>query len=153
MKIFSRVLNILGRRRVETRPCRIVVDTNIMVGAIMKPTGASNKILDMWIQGRLTLLVTERILDEYRTILSQKWLKPDRVSELNRHMSEFAEVVDPKERVYEIKDDPSDNRFLECAAEGEADYIISSDQHLLALKRFRRTEIVRPTQFLKRVEP
>jgi putative PIN family toxin of toxin-antitoxin system len=153
VKIFRRVVNIFGRRRVETRPCRIVVDTNIMVGAIMKPTGASNKILDMWIQGRLTLLVTERILDEYRTILSQKWLKPDRVRELSRHMSEFAEVVDPKERVYEIKDDPSDNRFLECAAEGEADYIISSDQHLLALKRFRRTEIVRPTQFLKRVEP
>lgn len=151
MKIFSSVLNIFGRRRVETRPCRIVVDTNIMVGAIMKPAGASNKILDMWTQGRLTLLVTERILDEYRTILSQKWL-PDRVSDLNRHMTEFAEVVDPKERVYEIKEDPSDNRFLECAAEGEADYIISSDQHLLALKRFRRTEIVRPTQFLKRVE-
>jgi len=122
-----------------------------MVGAIMKPTGASNKILHMWIQGRLTLLVTERILDEYRTILSQKWLKPDRVSELNRQLGEFAEVVDPKERVYEIKDDPSDNRFLECAAEGEADYVISSDQHLLALKQFRRTEIVRPTQFLKRV--
>ena len=151
MKIFSSVLNIFGRRRVETRPCRIVVDTNIMVGAIMKPAGASNKILDMWTQGSLTLLVTERILDEYRTILSQKWL-PDRVSDLNRHMTEFAEVVDPKERVYEIKEDPSDNRFLECAAEGEADYIISSDQHLLALKRFRRTEIVRPTQFLKRVE-
>ena len=152
MKIFSRVLNVFVRRRVETRPCRIVVDTNIMVGAIMKPTGASSRILDMWIEGRLTLLVTDRILNEYRTILSQKWLKPDRVSELNQHMSEFAEVVDPKERVYEIKEDPSDNSFLECAAEGEADYIISSDQHLLALKRFRRTEIVRPTQFLKHVE-
>ena len=152
MKIFSRILNIFGRRSVEPRPCRIVVDTNIMVGAIMKPTGASNRILDMWIQGRLTLLVTERILDEYRTILSQKWLKPDRVSELSRDMTEFAVVVDPKERVHEIKEDPSDNRFLECAAEGEADYIISSDQHLLALQRFRRTEIVRPTQFLKHVE-
>ena len=128
-----------------------MVDTNIMVGAIMKPAGASSRILDMWIEGRLTLLVTDRILNEYRTILSQKWLKPDRVSELNQHMSEFAEVVDPKERVYEIKEDPSDNRFLECAAEGEADYIITSDQHLLALKQFRRTEIVRPTQFLRRV--
>ncbi len=149
--MFTRILNMFGRRRVETRPCRIVVDTNIMVGAIMKPSGASNKILDIWIQGRLTLLVTERTLDEYRTILSQKWLKPDRVRELNRHVSELAVVVDPKERVHEIKDDPSDNRFLECAAEGEADYIITSDQHLLALKQFRQTEIVRPTQFLKRV--
>ena len=152
MKILNRILNIFGRTSVEPRPYRIVVDTNIMVGAIMKPTGASNRILNMWIQGRLTLLVTERILDEYRAILSQKWLKPDRVSELNGQMSVFAVVVDPKERVYEIKEDPSDNRFLECAAEGEADYIISSDQHLLALKRFRRTEIVRPTQFLKQVE-
>jgi putative PIN family toxin of toxin-antitoxin system len=122
-----------------------------MVGAIMKPTGASNKILDMWIQGRLTLLVTPSILDEYRAILSQRWLKADRVSELNRHLGEFAEVVDPKERLSEIKEDPSDNRFLECAAEGDANYIITSDQHLLALKQFRQTEIVRPTQFLKRV--
>ena len=153
MKTLKSILSTFRRTRGEAKPCRIVVDTNIMVSAIMKPTGASNKILDMWTRGRLSLLVTQQILDEYRAILSQRWLKPDRVRELNQQISQLAEVVTRRERLYEIKEDPSDNRFLECAAEGKADYIITSDQHLLALKRFRNTQIVIPPRFLQRLKP
>ena len=138
-------------RRDKTKPHRLVVDTNSMVAAMMKPTGAAGRILDMWENGRVLLLVSREILDEYHFILSQRWIKPHRVKELNRRISEFAKVVAPKDKVHAVKDDPSDNKFLECAAEGRADYIITSDQHLLGLREFQGAEIVTSSQFMKRV--
>jgi putative PIN family toxin of toxin-antitoxin system len=137
----------------EEKPCRIVIDTNIMVGAMMKPSGASRKILDMWVDGRLVLLVTNQIRREYLSILSQRWVKSDWVAEFNGRIDESAQMVVPNERVSVIKEDPSDNMFLECAAAGKADYIITSDRHLLDLKRFGETEIVTPTKFLQRLGP
>jgi hypothetical protein len=124
-----------------------------MVGAMMKPSGASRKTLDMWVDGRLSLLVTDQIRREYLSILSQRWVKSDWVAEFNGRIDESAEMVVPTERVSIIIEDPSDNMFLECAAAGKADYIITSDRHLLALKRFGETEIVTPTKFLQRVQP
>jgi hypothetical protein len=48
-----------------------------------------------------------------------------------------------------IKDDPSDNKYLECAVEGKADYIISGDKHLTDLQFFRGIKIMDPAKFLK----
>ena len=153
MKIAKKLRSVFCRRKGEEQPCRIVIDTNIMVGAMMKPTGASRKILDMWVDGRLVLLVTSQIRREYLSILSQPWVKSDWVAEFNGRIDESAEIVVPNERVSVIKEDPSDNMFLECAAAGKADYIITSDRHLLELKRFGETQIVTPTKFLRHVEP
>lgn len=47
-----------------------------------------------------------------------------------------------------IKDDPQDNKFLECALEGKAKFIISGDDHLLALKEYGQILIVTPAAFL-----
>jgi putative PIN family toxin of toxin-antitoxin system len=147
-----RFIKKLVSARDKDKPIRIAIDTNIMVAAMMKPTGASRKILDMWIHGRLSLLVTGQIRREYLTILSQRWVKSDWVSQVNGRIDEYAEMVVAEERIRVIKEDPSDNMFLECAVAGKADYIITSDRHLLALKRFGETEIVTPTRFLKLVE-
>jgi len=51
--------------------------------------------------------------------------------------SPFTSIVQPRETVTAVPADPTDNRFLECAVEGLAGYIVSGDRHLLALKRFR----------------
>ena len=102
---------------------------------------------------RLLLLVTRQISREYHTILSQRWVKSNWVKQFSGRIDESAEMVVAEERVHAIKEDPSDNMFLECAGGGKADYIITSDRHLLALKRFGETEILTPTRFLKLVEP
>ncbi len=60
------------------------------------------------------------------------------------------------ERVVEVKklriigDDPDDDKYLECAEKCLADYIITNDRHLLKLKSFQRTEIVRPVEFFRK---
>ena len=52
-------------------------------------------------------------------------------------------------RIDVIKDDTSDNKYLECAVEGKADYIISGDKHLTDLQLFRGIKIIDPAKFLK----
>lgn len=57
-------------------------------------------------------------------------------------------MVNPQLQVTAIKEDPADNRFLECAVEGRAEIIISGDEHLLALKEFQGVTIISPSEFV-----
>jgi uncharacterized protein len=63
------------------------------------------------------------------------------------------DIVNPTKRLREIKDDPSDNRILEAALVGRADYIVSNDNHLLKLKKYRRIRIINAGEFLKILDP
>ena len=58
-------------------------------------------------------------------------------------------IVDPKEKIALVKDDPKDNIFIETAVAGNVDYIISQDNHLLNLKEFRGIKIITPEEFNK----
>jgi len=62
------------------------------------------------------------------------------------------EFVEPKKKLELIKDDPDDNIVLECALEGNVDYIISGDEHLLELKKFENIRIVSANDFLKIID-
>lgn len=49
-----------------------------------------------------------------------------------------------------IKDDPTDNIFLNCAVDGKADYLISGDAHLLNIKKYKRIKILTAKEFLEK---
>jgi len=62
---------------------------------------------------------------------------------------DLATLVEPKEHLKVIKDDPDDDKFLEASIEGNADYLVTQDKkHILPLKEFRGTKIVTPEEFL-----
>jgi len=58
--------------------------------------------------------------------------------------------VIPTRKIKVIKEDPSDNKFLECAIKSGADYIISGDKHLKDLGQFEEIKILSVTKFLKK---
>jgi len=60
--------------------------------------------------------------------------------------------VIPLEKLVIIKDDPDDNKILECAKAGKVEIIVSNDNHLLKLKEFKRIKIITPKEFLKQIE-
>ena len=60
-------------------------------------------------------------------------------------------LVEPKARFDIIKEDLSDNKFLDCAHEGKVNYIISNDKHLLKLKEFKGIKIVKPKDFMNTI--
>lgn len=64
-------------------------------------------------------------------------------------IEDAADLVEPKERIDAIMDDPEDNRVLECAVASGASIIISGDSHLLALRTLRGIAIMSPAEFLR----
>ena len=57
-------------------------------------------------------------------------------------------MVSGESKVDVIKDDPTDNKYLACALEGNADYIVTGDQHLLKVREYRGTKIISPKELL-----
>ena len=131
---------------------RVVLDTNIYISGLLVPEGNSGKILRLLERPELVLLVSQPILDELRDKLIEKFryakVEADTVV---REFLEMAELVRPTSLVEAVKQDPDDNRILECALDGGADVIVSGDKkHLLSLGEFRGKPILPPSEFLRR---
>jgi len=131
---------------------RVVIDTNVMVSGVLG--GSVGAVLDHWRLGRFTLVVTDAIVGEYLEVLRRPKfaLPPDVVDTIIGYVFHKAEFVYPSERVAVITADPKDNQFLEAAVAGNADSIVSGDQHLLSLGSFRGTPIITARGFLERLE-
>ena len=129
---------------------RAVLDTNIIVSASWG--GLPGDAIKAWFSQRYALLISPPILAEYQATLEKLLPSSSDVSHFLHAVYLRGITVTPQERVDVIQQDPDDNRFLECALAGHADYIVSGDQHLLKLGSFRKTSIVTPRTFLNRLK-
>lgn len=129
---------------------RVVADTNIYISAILFG-GKPEEIRKLARQGTIELLVSETILAEITGVLKRKFGWSDwQISEVIKDIRSITTLITPVSALSVIKEDEPDNRVLECAAEGKAQYIVTGDKHhLQPLKAFRRTTILNPTQFLE----
>ncbi len=126
----------------------MVLDTNVFIAAYFNRKSASARIIDLCLENKHKLIFSPRLRKEVRLIL--KNVRAEReFREKIRSLFVNASKVKPTKKVFTVKEDPEDNKFLECAFEGEADYLITSDRHLLELGEFAQTKICKPTQFLK----
>lgn len=137
---------------------RVVIDTNILVSAILTPKGNPAKILKLVLEGKLNLIISPTILEEARQVFNYpkliKLLKKNKITKKEVYdvldkMSKVAFITPDKLEIEAIPHDPADNKILSCSLEGEADFIISGDHHLLDLKIFQGAKIVDPVTFLK----
>ena len=99
-------------------------------------------------EGRLMLLWSPETRRELEKILRNIKATPEFLVAVERLLL-LGTNVGRTERLTVIKDDPDDNKFLACARAGSADYIITNDDHLLALEIFDTTRIVTPKVFLE----
>ena len=134
---------------------RAVLDANVFVSAIISPVGIPAQVLKAWRDEQFHLVLSQEILREIGRVLRYpKIAKRHRWSERRlrvfvEDLSRLAILTPGVERLSVIKDDLSDNRYLECAVEGEADYIVSGDEHLLSVGNFQGIEILKPRAFLE----
>lgn len=129
---------------------KIVADTNVLVSAIFWE-GNESKIVELVEEGELELITSVQILDELKKVLSYEKFELDD-GKVNEHVEYYlflAEIVSPDEDINEIQNDPSDDKFLECARKGKVDYIVSGDRHLLDLENFKGIEIVSAGELLE----
>jgi len=130
---------------------RAVLDTNTIVSGIGW-RGPPRVILDAAIRGDFILLTSLALIDEVRRVLAYprlRTLPQARVQEVLALLPLIAYIVEPKEKLTVIRQDPTDNRILECALAGDANHIISGDEHLLALKTFHGIPIMAATDFVR----
>lgn len=128
---------------------RVVLDTNVFISGIHW-TGSSEKILRAWMNKEFELVSSLPIIDELvRILMSLKVpLDPDDISWWESLILEKSVIVVPIEKV-DIVTDPDDNKFVEAALEGKAEYIVSQDKHLLVLKEYREIKVLHPDEFLE----
>ena len=126
---------------------RVVADTNVFLSALVFG-GPPEEIMNLARQGQLELLVSSAILLELAKVLKGKfdWHETE-VADAIRAISYCSKSVKPASVIKEIEDDP-DNRVLECAVEGGADFIVSGDHHLLELESFRGIQIIKARDLL-----
>ena len=131
-----------------------VVDANVFVSAVLSPAGTPAQVLDSWRDGRFVLVLSTAILAEiYRVLHYPKIAIRHRWSEAQIHtfvdaLVSQAMLTPGALTLAVIEDDPADNRYLECAVEGEADFLVSGDQLLLNLGAYQGTTILTPRAFL-----
>ena len=129
---------------------KTVLDTNVFISGIFWK-GASNKVITNWKEGKFTLVTSLEAVSEIIKILKDFKIKlsDEMIKEWVDLIVRNSMIVEPKEKIAIVKDDPKDNIFIETAVAGNADYIVSQDNHLLKLKDFRGIKIITPDEFNK----
>jgi putative PIN family toxin of toxin-antitoxin system len=135
---------------------RIVVDTNVLMGGLINPVKASGRVINLWQDGKVEVLISPALREEYfhtfaRMRFGQAEAVKRRESALMRLLAGAnITLVEPELRLRVIKEDLSDNRLIECAVAGGADYIVSQDRHLLRVGRYNGIQILTAHDFLMR---
>jgi putative PIN family toxin of toxin-antitoxin system len=128
---------------------RAVLDTNIFISGIHW-TGASGKIIEFWLDGKFELVVSAEIIDEIVKTLANFRVSLDFEEILSwaSIISEKSVFVEPLIKFNAVKEDLDDNKFVDVAVQGGADFIVSQDNHLLKIGEFKDIKILKPEEFL-----
>jgi len=133
---------------------KVTLDTNVLVSGTFW-TGNSYRILDIIDKKKLKNVSSKEIIEEYHETINSDEIV-DKIKDKNLIMMKVvykviknSEIVEPSAKLDIVKDDPDDNKVLECAKEGKVKYIITNDKHLLKLRKFEGIKIVTPKEFLR----
>ena len=134
-------------------PFRLVLDTNIVVSAALRPDGLQRTIFLLALTKPARLYVSEPILAEYREVLSRPELQirkglQRQLLDLIRNRAHIVTPVHP----LSITSDPDDNIFLECADAARADYLLTGNPRHFP-KFWKKTKIVTSREFINLVAP
>jgi uncharacterized protein len=138
---------------------RVVLDTNAVISRHIAFRGTIARIFRLWDQRAFDLVVSNEVIAEYARVLQEPAIEAVHGmsdEELALVMAGFATLgvrVTPFERLDVVAADVTDNRIIECAVAGEADYIVTGDKHLMALGSYRGIQIITPAIFVKLFSP
>ena len=124
-----------------------------MISALLF-SGTAARLVPLWQSRRITVLISREILTEYLRVfaypkfqLSQQEIRPL----IEEELLPFVETIRVRRRLAVVRRDPDDDKFLECAVAGRAQYLVTGDRDLLELDSFRGTTILSAGEFLERM--
>lgn len=132
---------------------RVVLDTNVVVSAVVSPSGPNAQVLDLITDGKAKAYVTKALLEEYRSVFEY-----ERLQHLNRRrialllvlLKKVAVMVKPGGRL-RLSPDDDDNRVYECAVAAKADYIVTENRKDFPVS-YKTTKIVSARRLIALLE-
>jgi putative PIN family toxin of toxin-antitoxin system len=129
---------------------KVVFDTHIFISAFVIPGGKAEAAYSHALRKDFTLYSSVAILTETAQKLREKFgWQQDKITSLLKAIAKVAIVIKTEPHLHHLTDEP-DNRVLECAEAVGADFIVTGDKHLLFLKHFQNSDVVRLADFLKK---
>lgn len=134
-------------------PLRLVLDTNVVVSAALKPEGLQRTVVLLAITKPARWYVSDAIVSEYALVLARPELKIRKSlrQQLLQLIKTHARIVIPS-RLSPITSDPADNIFVECADAARADYLVTGNQRHFP-KFWKKTKIISSREFLDVMAP
>jgi uncharacterized protein len=134
-------------------PLRLVIDTNVLVSAALKPEGLQRTTLLLAITKPARLYVSRPVLEEYMDVLSRPELaiRKGARQQLLQLIKNNSHIVTPSRRL-EVANDPDDNAFLECADAARADYLITGNPKHFP-RFWKKTKIITTREFINLAAP
>ena len=134
-------------------PLRLVIDTNVVVSAALKPDGLQRTTFLLAITKPARFYVSRPILEEYADVLSRPELGIRKGSrqQLLQLIRNNSHIVTPSRRL-EVASDPDDNVFLECADAARADYLITGNQKHFP-RFWKTTKMITTREFISLAAP
>ena len=132
---------------------RGVLDTNTLISALLF-SGTAARLVPLWQSRRITVLVSKEILQEYLRVLAYpKFQLGDHEIRalVEEELLPFAETIRVRRRLAVVRRDPEDDKFLECAVAGRAEYLVTGDRDLRELGSYRGITILTVGEFLERM--
>lgn len=136
---------------------KAVIDTNLFVSGLFSRDSVSAKLQNHWINLDFTLVTSIDIIKEVNRVLHYPRIQ-ERFNPKDETIKRFFRLIFRKavitKDIYQtdrLADDPTDNKFLACALEGRADYIVSRDPHLRNIKHFQGIQIIDATTFVDKI--
>ena len=133
------------------KPERIVVDTNIFISFLISDSYSK---MDKHIQSnKARLLFSAELYNEFLDVVSRpkfkKFFADIDLNKLTESINEHADFIDVKAQV-DICRDKKDNFLLALCEDGKADYLLTGDEDLLVLKKFKGTSIIKIAEYLRK---
>jgi putative PIN family toxin of toxin-antitoxin system len=133
---------------------KVVLDTNVFVSSFFG--GNPRAMVDLWKTGEITLCLSRPIIDEYVRVLRRVGLQDER--ELEELLALFAHGLHvifaaKTPRLSVVAEDPDDDKFIECAVALKANFVVSGDRNLVAVRDYLGIGILSPRDFLQRHGP
>ena len=129
---------------------KIVIDTNVLISGVFFG-GAPRRVLDAVIDSKVSAFASPEIVEEYQEIVEEMINRKQ--GYMNRNLLDpllqRVTIILPVKKAAVCRD-PDDNKFLDCARDSRALYIVSGDKDLLVLEHYENTDIITAKEFCER---
>ena len=129
---------------------KITLDTNFLISATQWDNSVAFKLLRKILDTNIKIFTTKEILDEFSEVLQRDFkYNKEETTNILEEILVFVNIIEAQEKIKIVKDDPDDDKIIECAIASNSNYLVTYDRHLLKIKKYKSIKIITPEEMLK----